>query len=303
MKNYDHFKGVIPPISTLFDKQGQFDKESMSKLIDQVIDSRVHGLLILGSGGEFNELNTSSRKKIAEYCVEYVNKRVPVFIGTGSNSTNEAIELTSHAKTLDADGVFIINPYYWQLTEEDLFKHYNSIAKSVDIPIFLYNFPNLTGQPISVSLVMKLVETNANIIGIKETIDSVDRISEMIQVVKAKYGYFKVFAGLDVHLANTLLMGGDGVIPGTANFAPQLTLGIYEMFQKGNLKIMADLQKKLTKLSKIYNIKSPIYISIKEAINQSSMEIPTFVQPPAQKLNKSEIKQLQEILKSVELIN
>src|SRR5699024_4171613 len=120
---------------------------------------------------------------------------------------------------------------------------------------------------IPASLVLELKKANPNIVGIKETIDSISHISQMINVVKSKYNDFKVFAGLDVHLANTLLIGGDGVIPGTANFAPQITLGIYDAFQANELKRMTDLQKRLINLCEIYNIKSPIYVSIKEAIN------------------------------------
>src|SRR5690625_3388853 len=138
-------KGIIPPISTIFDQSGNFCENGMALMIDTLIDAKVDGLFVLGTGGEFSQLNTAERKRVAEFCVKYVNRRVPVLIGTGSTSTREVIELNQHSKEIRADAVVIINPYYWKLSRENLLEHYNLIAKATDMPIVLYNFPHLTG--------------------------------------------------------------------------------------------------------------------------------------------------------------
>ena len=116
-------KGIIPPISTIFDQSGNFCENGMALMIDTLIDAKVDGLFVLGTGGEFSQLNTAERKRVAEFCVKYVNRRVPVLIGTGSTSTREVIELNQHSKEIRADAVVIINPYYCRCY---LFRHSNA---------------------------------------------------------------------------------------------------------------------------------------------------------------------------------
>lgn len=153
MKNEPIFKGVIPPVSTVLTNDGNIDVDGMKALIDFIMESGVDGLFFLGSGGEFNQMSVEERKAFAEFTVGYVNKRVPVLIGTGSTNTREVIELTLHSKEIGADGVVIINPHYWPLSDEHLFDHYGKVAEAVDIPILLYNFPNLTGQELTPEMV------------------------------------------------------------------------------------------------------------------------------------------------------
>lgn len=203
----NNFEGIIPPISTVFDSEKQFDEIGMGKLIDQHISEGVDGLLVLGSGGEFSQMSFEMRKEVASFSISYVDKRVPVIIGTGSSSTQESILLSQHAQNEGADGVMIINPYYWALPEESLHNHYLTISKNIDIPILLYNFPDLTGQDLSPDFVFNLVSQAENIVGIKETVDSIGHVREMITKIKKEHPDFKIFAGLDDHLLNTLQMG------------------------------------------------------------------------------------------------
>lgn len=296
------FKGVIPPVSTIFDDSGKFDQNGMGKLIDFLIDSNVHGLFFLGTGGEFSQMSLSQKKEIAEFCVKYVNGRLPVLIGTGSPSTMEVIELSLHSQQIGADGVVVINPYYLQLSEEFLFEHYSEIARSVNLPIVLYNFPQLTGQDLSPDLVLRLVDAYENIVGIKETIDSAGHIREMILKVKAKHPNFSVLAGYDDHLLNTLTFGGDGVIPATANFVPQFTVGLYDAFKEKNFEKILELQKKVAYLPLFYKIASPFVGVVKEAIRMSGLDVSAYVLPPVRKLNESQKEKVKEILKQLEVL-
>lgn len=295
-------EGVIPPIVTVLDDKGNFDKDGMARVIDFLIEEGVNGLFLLGSGGEFSQMSFNMRKEVAEFSISYINQRVPVLVGTGSNSTDESILLSKHAQNHGADGVVIINPYYWSLSEENILKHYKSICNSIDIPVILYNFPNLTGQDLSPDLVLKLVNENKNIIGIKETIDSISHVKEMILKVKGEHSNFKVFAGFDDHLLNTLQMGGDGAIPGTSNFAPELTVGIYKSYQKKDYQEAINLQKRLIKLTEIYKFDSLLLSTIKEALTIRGLNISPQVLSPAQTLSKQEKDYLEKVLKSIDLI-
>lgn len=217
------FHGIIPPVCTIFDETGDLDRNGMGKLIDFLIKSKVDGLFFLGSVGEFSQMSSDERKAVAEFAIEYVDGRLPVLIGTGSSNTREAIELSLHSKKHGADGVVIINPYYWSLSEENLYKHYARIAEKVQLPILLYNFPTITGQDLNPEIVLKLAKSHSNIVGIKDTVDSAGHIRETILTVKAERSDFAVFAGFDDHLWNTLSLGGDGCISASTNFAPELT--------------------------------------------------------------------------------
>jgi len=296
------FHGIISPVSIIVDANGELDTKGMAVVIDFLIEAKVDGLFFLGSGGEFSQMSTEQRIEIATYTTEYVAGRVPVLIGTGSPSTKEAILLSKHAEKIGADGVVVINPYYWSLTEENLLAHYDDIAESVQLPILLYNFPNLTGQDLSADIVLKLVEKHDNIAGIKETIDSVAHIHEMISTVKGKYPEFIVLAGFDNHLLNTLNLGGDGAICASINFAPEIAIGVYQAFKEKDMEKAVRLQKQLAILPEMYEIESPFISVIKEAMKIKGLAISTHVLPPSRSLEETKLDKLKEILKKAELL-
>ncbi|WP_415762939.1 dihydrodipicolinate synthase family protein (plasmid) [Priestia megaterium] len=293
------FHGVIPPVSTIIDANECLDEKGMKNLIDFLIESKVNGLFFLGSGGEFSQMSTSLRKKVAEFAVEYVNGRLPVLIGTGTPSTKETISLSMHAKEIGADGIVVINPYYWPLSEDNLFQHFAQIAEKVDMPILLYNFPALTGQDLSPEFVLKLVESYPNIVGIKETVDAVAHTREMILTVKAAHPDFAVFSGYDDHFLNTLSLGGDGSIPGTANFAPELSTSIYQSFMEKNYAHAIETHRLLSSLLSLYQIDKPFVSVIKEALSLRGVEISTNMIAPARRLNEEKKEQVKKILNQV----
>jgi len=302
MYSTERFQGIVPPVSTILKKDGTLNKDGMAVLIDYLIDAGVHGLFFLGSGGEFSQMSVTERMEIAEFVTKYVAKRVPVFIGTGSSSTREAVQLSQHAESIGADAVVIINPYYWPLTEGNLLTHYGTIAEAINIPIILYNFPNLTGQDLTPEIVLKLVEQNENIVGIKDTIDSASHIRDIINTVKSKYPQFLVYAGFDNYLLPTLSLGGDGAISASANFAPELSVRLYEAFKEENYKEALEMHKALALIPQIYNLDSPFVGVIKEAIKLRGIDVSTFVLPPAQQLDEKRIEELRGILEELNIL-
>lgn len=302
MSKIREFKGIIPPVSTIFDEHHNLNKKDMGLLIDSLITAGVDGLFFLGTGGEFSQMSVEQRQEVAEFAVSYVNNRVPVLIGTGSTSTREAISLSQHAQLIGADGVVVINPYYWKLSEENLFHYFSDISQSVDLPIILYNFPTLTGQDLTPDFVSRLVDQHDHIVGIKETIDSIGHIHEMIVKVKGKYPHFSVFCGFDNHLLNTLQLGGDGTISASGNFAPHLSVDIYQSFMTGDLEKTVSLHRKLAVLPHLYQIDSPFVNVVKEATKLCGLNISTYVLPPSSSLSEEKIQQVKEILESAMVI-
>ncbi|MHA6250769.1 dihydrodipicolinate synthase family protein [Oceanobacillus sp. CAU 1775] len=298
----NNFHGIIPPVSIILDDKGQLDKKGMATVIDFLIEAKVDGLFFLGSGGEFSQMSVEQRKEVAAYTTEYVAGRVPVLIGTGSSSTEEAVLLSQHAESVGADGVVVINPYYWSLSEENLFNHYATIAESINLPIMLYNFPTLTGQDLTPEFVLRLVDKYDNFIGIKETIDSVAHIEKMITTVKAKHPDFAVFAGFDNHLFNTLSLGGDGAICASVNFAPEFAVNMYKAFREKDFETAIELHKKISVLPRMYSLDSPFIGVIKQAMKMRGIDISTYVLPPTQPLSEDKIQELKGILQEVDLL-
>lgn len=299
MKKSALFKGVIPPISILFDEKGNFDKEGQKKVVDFLINAGVDGLFFLGSSGEFANMSIDTRKEIAEFAVAYVNKRVPVLIGIGTTSTKETIDLGIHAKHIGADGVVVINPYYYKLNDKALFQHYASIAENVDLPIILYNFPALTGQDLSPQFLLNLAKEYPNISGVKDTISDVGHTREIIQTVKREIPSFGVYCGFDDHFLNTLANGGDGSIGLTANFAPEIQVNLYKAYKEKNFDEVIKNHKIIADLVSLYALDSPFLNLAKDALRLRGLDVSTTVIPPVTELSEDKKAYLEKFLKTV----
>ncbi len=294
--NLEQFKGIFPPVPTIVDDNGVLDRAGMGKLLDHVIVNGAHGVLILGSGGEFCHFSHESRLEIARFCVSHVAHRVPVMLGIAAAGTQETISYGNHAAEIGADAVLVVNPYYALLNADSLYQHYRSIAESLELPVFLYNFPDLTGQDIGLDVITRLAQDVPNIVGMKDTIDNISHTREVINRVHGFRPEFIIFAGYDEYLLDTLILGGHGGIPATFNFAPEITGGIYRSFMEKNYETLFSLQRRLAKISSLYALETPIFGVIKEAVKLSGLDISTAVVAPALKLSSDKIKQVSAIL-------
>lgn len=289
-------QGIFPPVPTIFDQDGKLDSKGMGQLLDSLIQQQVHGLLILGTTGEFSQLHLEEREHIAQFCVKHVNGRVPVWIGTGCNATQDAIRLTQHAEQIGATGAVIINPYYNKLSRNTLSQYFSSILKSTQLPCMLYNFPALTGQDLDPIFVRDLAAHHANLVGIKETVDQLSHIRQMITEVKRVKPDFSVFCGFDEYLLATLAAGGDGAIVAGANFAPQLMIGVYNNFRSNNLAKLLEFHHQIIQLPPIYQIDQPFVPAIKEAIRLTGVPISNSCLSPTSGWDNDKTKQLERIL-------
>lgn len=300
MKKNTIFKGIIPPMPTIFTNEGKLDIGGMGLLIDHVIQGGVNGLFFLGSGGEFSNMSETLRKEVAEFCVKYTAGRVPVLIGIAAPGTDETIMYGKHAQSIGADGVVVINPYYGSIGEEGLYRHYKKISKELDLPIIVYNYPGVSGQNFPVHILKRLALECPNIIGLKDTVDTMNHIRSVILEVKSVRPDFLVFSGFDEYLLSTLIIGGDDSVPASAVFAPHLTVGIYEAFQRKDYESAFKLQKLLSYVpQEIYSLESPFYAVIKESARMVGVDISTYVLSPAVALSEEKKKLLKVSLKKI----
>ncbi len=210
-------QGSIVALVTPMLQDGSVDKESLKKLVEFHIEQGTDSLVAVGTTGESATLSEDEHCDVIRSVVEYVNGRIPVIAGTGANSTREAIELTSRAKTAGADACLLVTPYYNKPTQQGLFLHHKAIADAVDIPQILYNVPGRTACDMLPETIGKL-SAITNIVGVKEATGDLSRIQQ-IKAVSADD--FALYTGDDATSCEFCLQGGDGSITVTGNVAPR----------------------------------------------------------------------------------
>ena len=236
-------KGIIPAVVTPMNADQSIDLDGLRKAIDFQIAKKVHGIFVLGTTGEFYALDDSEKQGSVAAAVALVNGRVPVFAGTGAETTKEVIRLTKMAEKEKAQGVSVITPYFIKPTQSELVDHFKRIAESTSLPVVLYNNPaTCGGVSIDPETAGKLAEV-PNIIGIKDSSGDLQNTIEIIR--NTPRGKFAVLNGRDTLILAALTFGAQGAIPASANIAPDLCVGIYESFVKGDMETAKALQSRL----------------------------------------------------------
>jgi 4-hydroxy-tetrahydrodipicolinate synthase len=237
------FRGSITALITPF-KDGEVDQAAFQSFVEWQIREGTHGLVPVGTTGESPTLSHEEHKRVVELCIEAAAGRVPVMAGSGSNSTEEAIALTRHAKQAGADAALVVTPYYNKPTQEGLYAHYKAIAEAVDIPIFIYNIPGRSVVNMSVETMARLAEL-PNIVGVKDATGDLTRPSlqrwkigpDFIQLC----GDDGIALGFNAH-------GGVGCISVAANVAPNLVSQFQNATLQGNFARALELQDQLMPL-------------------------------------------------------
>lgn len=203
---------------TPFTNKNNINFEKLDELISFHLENNTDFIVPCGTTGEASTLSTLEKKKLIKFTVDKCKGKIPVIAGTGSNNTKQVIEMSKYAKSVGADGVLVVTPYYNKTNQEGLFVHYKKIADAISpLPLILYNVPSRTGIDISIDTIVKLSKIE-NIIGIKEANPSLEKIANIILKTDDS---FKVFSGNDNLLLPILSLGGAGVISVSANLIPK----------------------------------------------------------------------------------
>ena len=247
------FVALVTPMSL----DGSLDFKALEALVEWHVESGTNGIVSVGTTGESATVSVPEHLEIIKKTVDYVDGRVPVIAGTGGNSTQEAVELTQTASELGADYALIVTPYYNKPNQEGLFQHFIKIADSVDIPQILYNVPSRTACDLRPETVMRLAN-HKNIVGIKEALDSSERLSELIRISQsiADKKNFSVFSGDDPSFNSFMANGGDGVISVAANIVPKHISQICSLNLSGQFNDAKELNLILKNLYELLFIES-----------------------------------------------
>jgi 4-hydroxy-tetrahydrodipicolinate synthase len=257
------FKGAGVAIVTPFTKSNEVDYEKLGELIEFQIAEETDAIVICGTTGEASTLTHEEHLECIRYTVEKVAKRVPVVAGTGSNSTETAIYLSTEAEKYGADALLLVTPYYNKATQKGLIAHFTAVAEAVSIPIILYNVPGRTGCNILPATVAALVKNVKNIVGIKEASANIAQVAEIMQITEGK---IDLYSGCDEMVVPVLSLGGLGVISVLSNVAPRQTHDMVVKFLEGDVVGSRELQLKLLPLiNALFCEVNPI--PVKKAVN------------------------------------
>ena len=254
------FKGSNVALVTPF-KNNKLDEDSYIKLIHFHIENGTSGLVPAGTTGESPTLSHDEHQRVIDLCVKESNGKLPVIAGTGSNSTSEAISLTTHAEKIGANGALVVTPYYNKPTQEGLYQHYKAINDKCGIPIIIYNIPGRSVIDMTVDTMARLYELK-NIAGVKDATGDLNRVNQTLDKMGKE---FIQLTGNDDNALDFNRRGGVGTISVTANIAPKLC----SEFQK--FSVMKD-QKSQLESEKLNKILQPIHHSMFVESNPSPVK-------------------------------
>ncbi|MGN1013737.1 MAG: 4-hydroxy-tetrahydrodipicolinate synthase [Butyricicoccus sp.] len=234
------FTGANVAIITPFTSTGEVNYPEFKKIIDDQINRGIDSITICGTTGEGSTLTDKEHKDTIQFCIDYVNGRVPVVAGTGSNDTRYALDLCKFAAKAGADGLLTVTPYYNKTTQQGLIRHFCTLADCSDTPLILYNVPSRTGLSISADTYYQLSK-HPNINGAKEASGDFSLLAEAMRLCGDEMNFW---SGNDDMIVPLMAMGGKGVISVLANVAPDVSHGIAQLCLDGKYAEAREMQLK-----------------------------------------------------------
>jgi 4-hydroxy-tetrahydrodipicolinate synthase len=257
-------EGIIPALATPMNDDESINEKGLKEIINFVIEGGVHGIFVSGSQGESFSMTMDEKKRVIAVSLEASAGRVPIYAGTGTITTAQAMQLTKMARELGADAVSVTTPYFIKPTQNELIDYYKAVSDSAeDMPVLLYSNPTRTGVMIDIDTVVKLSELD-NVVGMKDSSGDIVQTSGYIEATKDMD--FSILVGNDACIFSALVSGGKGAVAATANVAPKLIVGLYDAVKAGNIDLARKLQFRLLPIRKAFTM-GTFPVVIKEALN------------------------------------
>lgn len=282
------FTGAGVAIVTPMKDNGEINYDKFKELIDFQIDNSTDAIIVCGTTGEASTLTHEEHLEAIRFVADYVNKRVPVIAGTGSNCTHTAVYLSQEAQKAGVDGLLVVTPYYNKATQKGLIEHYTQIAKSVDLPIIMYNVPGRTGCNILPQTAVKLAKEVENIVAIKA---ATGNMAQEIKTMALAEGCLDMYSGEDGIIVPLMSIGAKGVISVLSNIAPKQTHDICAKYFVGDIEGSLKMQfDALELVDALFCEVNPI--PVKHALNLMGMEVGPLRMPlcPMEQENLDKLK-------------
>lgn len=291
------FKGIITPLVTPLTQQGHLDVDSLTGLLDHIIEGGVHGVFVLGTSGEAPSLSHEMQREIVAHACQHVDHRIPVLVGISDTSPDESIALAQFAAEQEADAVVLAAPYYFPMHQRDLERYVRDVAPGLPLPFLLYNMPSHTKVSFEVSTIERLLDVDG-LVGVKDSSGNMHYFNQLLQLVSDRSD-FSLLMGPEELMAESVLMGGHGGISGGSNLFPELYVSLYEAAVTEDLRSTHRLQQTVMRLSKaIYNVGPPptgYLTGIKAALSMFGLCTPQLASP-LYPLSDQELAQIRQHL-------
>ena len=287
------FTGAGVAIVTPMKENGEVNYDKMGELLDYQINNSTDAIVVCGTTGEASTLTHEEHIETIRFTADYVKKRVPVIAGTGSNCTETAIYLSQEAQKAGVDACLVVTPYYNKATQRGLIEHYTAVAKSIDLPIIMYNVPGRTGCNIQPETAVKLAKEVDNIVAIKA---ATGNLAQETKTMALAEGCLDMYSGEDGLIVPLMSIGAVGVISVWSNVAPGKVHAMCESFFKGDIKTARKLQlEALPLVDALFSEVNPI--PVKKALNLMGMEVGP-LRSPLCEMSEANAKKLAEVMKN-----
>lgn len=289
-------RGIVAAMVTPFTKGGEYvDFDKIGPLADQLLRWGAHGLFPCGTTSEGLLMSPDERRETVEELIRCVDRKTPVIPHTGALDTATTIELTRHARDCGAKAAAIVAPGYYLYDDAALLQYFKSIARAVDgFPILLYNIPACARNVLSPELILRLAESEENIVGVK---DSAGLMSALTRLIGHAPDGFHVICGTDDFGFQALVAGCPAVVSGLSNVVCDIYSAVYENVQKGNLKKAWKEQIRLERAARIFKYGQNV-AAFKEGLRLRGLDV-GYVRPPQRELNAGEKRKLEQDLKEL----
>jgi 4-hydroxy-tetrahydrodipicolinate synthase len=280
-------EGIVVPLLTPFtDKSDQFDPAAFRRLIDFVIDAGVHAIIANAATSEFYALDDAERTNVAEIAVGHARGRTPVLVGAGAASTRDSVRWAKHAKSIGADGLLIMPPYYFKPTMDAVVRHFAAVSDAVDLPIMVYNAPyaqNLLLLPEDIDRLAK----NANVPWVKLTTGVLDHVTRLRKTMGDRIA---IFEGVDMLAFASMAMGSVGWVAGTANMIPEFAVELWRLTHiQGDMRAARALNDRIDPIQRMATTPAIYGSWIKEVCRQRGLSLGT-ARNPGDPLNVEQIR-------------
>lgn len=286
--------GITVPIVTPFQENGELDLQSLESLTEYIVNSGLHCLYPCGTTGEMLLLSVEERKQIVETVVKKTNHRIPVFVHVGAMNLRDTVELAKHAYETGADGIGVVTPAFFKLSDQELIEYYGKVADSIpeDFSMYLYAIPQNAVNDITPHVAEEIARAHKNVVGIKYSFANMSRIQQFMLI---NNGTFSVLVGPDELFEAVVAVGGEGTVSGNSMIIPQNYLAIWDAMQKKDFDKATKYQRRTNELNAILCAKNNI-AAYKIMLKEEGIIKTSVMRSPMGTLSKEEEKELIHIL-------
>lgn len=291
---------IFTPVVSIFNDNEEFDIDGNIKVMEYLIKGGVDGIVPLGTTGEYPSLYLNKKIEYLDKYIEAVNNRVELIIGTGSVNYKDIITLSNHIfkkSHSNIKGVLVISEFYYNMSQNDFYNYYSYMAESINGNIYIYNYPDRTGNSIEADTIVKLVKNFNNIVGLKDSVSDFSHTKEILEKVLKVKNDFEVFSGFDNQFLDNKKYGGCGGISAISNFAPDLWNEWVNASNNNDEDNIKKCRDKIEALMKLYSLESNPQKVFKEILKYYGIDINTRCIFPFNNLKEETMKTAIELLK------